>query len=289
MTIPLPGRFLPLVPGTFRALAHRDFRRLWVGQVVSLSGRWMQSVAQGWLVFRLTGSAFHLGLVGFFTFLPILLFALPAGVAADRLPRRRMLLWTQSASMLLAFALAALTWLEIVQVWHIATLAFLLGTVGALDIPVRQSLLQDLVGREDLPNAIALNSLAFNATRVVGPSIAGFLIAAWGEALVFIINGVTFTAVLAGLLLMEHQHTPVGPGRTSWTGEIRLAFRYAATEPRMRVILALVMVTSIFATPYSILLPAFAGQVLQVGSRGLGFMMGAAGAGACSRRHARLW
>ena len=149
MSIPLPGRVLPLFPRTLGAFRHRNFRLLWIGQFVSLSGRWMQSVAQGWLVLRLTDSAFYLGLVGFCTFAPVLLFALFAGVAADHLPRRRALLWTQGASMVLALLLAALTGFGVVRAWHVAAIAFGVGIAGAFDIPIRQSFLQDLVGRDD--------------------------------------------------------------------------------------------------------------------------------------------
>jgi len=280
MSFPLPGRILPLAPGTFRALGHRDFRDLWIGLLVSLTGRWMQSVAQGWLVLRLSDSPFQLGLVGFFTFLPVLLFALPAGVVADHLSRRRTLLWTQGVSMVLAFVLALLTWGEWIRVWQVAALAFATGAAGALDIPVRQSLLQDLVGREDLPNAIALNSLAFNSSRMVGPAIAGALIALTGEAFVFLLNGVSFMAVLWALWRMRHRPHVAPARRTSWLGQIRAGLDYAAREPRMRVILALVVVTSLFGAPYTILLPVFARDVLHVGSSGLGYMMGATGLGA---------
>jgi len=280
MSFPLPGRILPLAPATFRALRHRDFRMLWIGMLVSLSGRWMQTVAQGWLVLRLSDSPFLLGLVGFFTFLPVLLFALPAGVAADRLPRRVTLMWTQGLSMVLALALATLTWLEVVQVWHVAVLAFLTGAVGALDIPVRQSLLQDLVGRDDLPNAIALNSLAFNMSRTLGPALAGAMLAFTGEATIFLANGVTYVAVLVALWTMRHRPHVRPAERVSWVGQIRDGIAFAAREPRMRSVLLLVVVTSVFGAPYTILLPVFARDILQVGSSGLGWMMGAAGLGA---------
>lgn len=280
MAFPLPGRILPLGPGTFRALRHREFRRLWIGLVVSLTGRWMQSVAQGWLVLRLSDSAFQLGLVGFFNFLPVMLFALPAGVAADRLPRRTTLLWTQGAALVLACTLAALTWLEVVQVWHVAVLAFATGAVGALDIPVRQSLLQDLVGRDDLPNAIALNSLAFNSSRTVGPALAGGMLVFTGEAAVFFINGITYAAVLWAVWSMRRRPLARPGERPSWVAEVLVGIRHAAGEPRMRWVLALVVVTSVFGAPYTVLLPVFARDVLHVGSSGLGWMMGAAGLGA---------
>jgi MFS family permease len=280
MSLPLPGRILPLAPHTFRALRHRNFRLLWTGQLVSLTGRWMQSVAQGWLVLRLTDSAFYLGLVGFCTFLPILLFALVAGVAADRLPRRRALLWTQGVAMLLALLLAALTWFDLVRAWHVALIAFGVGITGAFDIPIRQAFLQDLVGRQDLPNAIALNSMAFNGARLVGPAVGGFLLAGYGEAAVFLVNGLSYLAVLAGLATMRLDPASPRPRDGTWAGEILEGLRWALNSTRARVFLALVVVSSLFGFPYSILLPAFARDVLDAGSRGLGLMMGATGLGA---------
>jgi MFS family permease len=280
MAFPLPGRILPIAPGTFRALRHRDFRLLWLGQVVSLTGTWMQFVAQSWLVLRLTDSAFHLGLVGFVNYLPVLLFGLVAGVMADRVARREALLWTQGAAMVLALVLFALTWLERVEFWHVAVLAFLVGTVGSFDIPIRQSLLLDLVGRDDLPNAIALNSLAFNGARVVGPSVAGLVLAGFGEAPVFLINGLSFAAVLTGLALMRPSPAAAAVSRSSWIAEIREGLGYIWRTAEARSILTLVLIASLFGLPYSILLPVFARDLLQVGARGLGFMTGATGLGA---------
>ena len=280
MSIPLPGRILPLAPRTFRALGHRNFRLLWTGQLISLTGRWMQSVAQGWLVLRLSDSPLALGFVGFCNFAPILLFALVAGVAADRVPRRKALMWTQGAAMVLALVLTALTWSEVVQVWHVAVLAFGVGITGAFDIPIRQSLLQDLVGRDDLPNAIALNSLAFNGARLVGPALGGFILAAHGEASVFLINGLTYLAVLISLARMRQKPVPANQRTSSWIGEIREGIGWVRGNSKARVFLTLVMITSVFGLPYTILLPVFARDILDVGSRGLGFMTGATGLGA---------
>jgi MFS family permease len=279
MSIPLPGRDLPLVPRTFRALGHRDFRLLWLGQLVSLTGSWMQSVAQGWLVLRLGNSAFHLGLVGFCNFAPVLLFALVAGVAADRLARRRALYWTQGSAMVLAFTLAALTATGTVRVWHVALLAFGAGTAGAFDIPIRQSLLQDLVGREDLPNAIALNSLAFNGARLLGPALGGLLLAELGEAMVFLVNGLSYLAVLVGLALMRTEPATRRPS-DSWLSGMREGIAWVRGSRKARLFLALVSISSVFGLPYSILLPVFARDVLGVGARGLGFLTGATGLGA---------
>ncbi|HXV77707.1 MAG TPA: MFS transporter [Candidatus Polarisedimenticolaceae bacterium] len=279
MSIPLPGRTLPLVPTGFGALRHRNFRLLWIGQFVSLIGRWMQSVAQGWLVLELSGSAFDLGFVGFCSFSPILLFALVGGAAADRVRRRRALLWTQGTAMVLALSLALLTALGIVEVWHIAVIAFGVGVTGAFDIPIRQSLLQDLVGRADLPNAIALNSLAFNGARLIGPALAGVLLAAAGEATVFLLNALSYLAVLFGLVRMRAVPGVMRvPG--TWLAEMREGVRWVASSAKARVILSLVVISSVFGLPYSILLPVFARDVLDVGSRGLGFLTGATGLGA---------
>ena len=240
----------------------------------------MQSVAQGWLVLRLSDSPLALGFVGFCTFAPILLFALVAGVAADRVPRRKALMWTQGAAMLLALVLAALTWSDVVRVWQVALIAFGVGIAGAFDIPIRQSLLQDLVGREDLPNAIALNSLAFNGARLIGPAVGGFVLAAWGEASVFLINGLSYLAVLISLVRMRLEPLPENRRTSSWVLEIREGIHWVKGNSKARVFLTLVMVTSVFGLPYTILLPIFARDILDVGSRGLGFMTGATGLGA---------
>jgi len=280
MTIPLPGRILPLVPGTFRALRHRNFSLFWTGQLISLTGTWMQSVAQGWLVLRLSNSAFMLGLVGFCAFSPVLLFTLLGGVAADRVPRKAALLLTQTLAMAQAALLTALSASGVVQVWHVALLALLLGTVNAFDVPIRQSFLYDLVGREDLPNAIALNSMAFNGARLVGPAVAGLILATVGETACFFLNAVSFLAVLAGLAMIR-VGAPAGDAEGgSWLAGIREGIAYAWRTPRVRTILLLVAVSSVFGMSYSVLMPAIARDVLGGNQRTLGFLMGAAGAGA---------
>lgn len=279
MTFPLPGRILPLAPGTFRALRHRDFRLLWIGQLVSLVGTWMQSVAQGWLVLRLSDSVFQLGLVAFFAYLPVLLLSLVGGMAADRVGRRQALVRTNAASMLLAAALAVLTWGDWIRVWHVAVLAFCFGAVTAFDIPIRQSFLQDLVGREDLANAIALNSMAFNSARLVGPAVAGLLVAWKGEVVCFALNAASYLAVVAVLGVMG-RHEVARQENGGWVSGVREGLAYGWRTPRVRVILALVAVSSIFGMPYAVLMPAFARDVLGVGSAGLGTLLGATGAGA---------
>ncbi len=280
MSVPLPGRILPLAPGTFRALRNREFRLLWSGQVVSLTGSWMQSVAQGWLVLRLTDSAFYLGLVGFCTFAPVLMLGLAAGVAADRLPRRNSLLWIQGAAMLIALTLGLLTLSGAVRVWQVALLAFAQGTTAAFDIPIRQSFLQDLVGRDDLPNAIALNSMAFNGARLAGPALAGAVLPSFGEAACFLLNAVSFSAVLTGLALIRPPGRRRSERPASWTRSVREGLGYATRSARVRAVLALVMISSVCGMPYSILMPIFARDVLRVGAGGLGVLMGATGLGA---------
>lgn len=281
MPIPFQGRVLPLAPGTFRALAHRNFRLFWLGQLVSLTGSWMQSLAQGWLVLRLTNSPFQLGLVGFCAFLPILLFALVGGLAADRVRRRRALLWTQGLATAQALTLTILTWTGRIQAWEVAVLAFALGTINAFDIPIRQSFLHEMTGRDDLQNAIALNSLAFNAARLIGPAIAGLVLAAAGETVCFLINTVSYVAVLAALAAIR-----VAPAARedaeegAWLAGIRDGLAYAWREARVRRLLALVSVSSVFGMPYSVLMPAVARDVLGGSERTLGYLMGASGAGA---------
>src|SRR6266850_1679066 len=187
----------------FRSLRHRNFRLYWVGQLVSLIGTWMQSVAQGWLMHRLTDSAFMLGLLGFMQFLPVLLLSLWAGVIADRMDKRRLLYLTQGAALLQAAVLAAVVLAGVVRPWMVLELAFVFGIINAFDLPVRQSFLVDLVGKEDLSNAIAVNSAAFNAARVIGPAFAGVLVATIGEGGCFVINAVSYLAVLYSLTLMR--------------------------------------------------------------------------------------
>ncbi len=280
MSTPLPGRILPLAPGTFRALRHRNFVLYWSGQLVSLVGTWMQTVAQGWLVLRLSNSPFYLGFVGFCAFVPILLFTLLGGVVADRVARRRALLLTQTLSMLLAFALAALTWTGVVQVWHVALLAFALGTVNAFDMPLRQSFLFELVGRDDLPNAIALNSIAFNSARLIGPALAGLVLAAYGETACFTLNALSFVAALVGLTLIRVGRVAPGPTDRSWARGILDGISFAWRTPQVRVILLMVAVSSTFGMQYSVLMPAIARDVLGGDQRTLGFLVGSAGAGA---------
>jgi MFS family permease len=263
-----------------RALAHRDFRLFLSGQLISLIGTWMQGVAQSWLVYRLTGSSVLLGLVGFVGQIPVLLLAPVGGSLADARSRHRIIKGTQTAAMILAFALAGLTLAGWVQLWHIFTLAGLLGIVNAFDIPARQSFLVQLVGRDDLMNAIALNSSMFNAARILGPAIAGVLVAAVGEGWCFFLNGVSYLAVLVGLLMMHPKPQPRQPEGETPLGRIVEGFAFVARTAPIRAILLLLGLVSLCGMPYSVLMPIFADRILDAGARGLGILMGAAGVGA---------
>jgi MFS family permease len=271
-----PGRR----PAVLRALAHRDFRLFIGGQLVSLIGTWMQGVAQSWLVYRLTGSSVLLGLVGFVGQIPVLLLSPLGGSLADARSRHRIIIVTQAVAMLLASALAGLTLAGRVQLWHIFALAGLLGVVNAFDIPARQSFLVQLVGRDDLMNAIALNSSMFNAARIVGPAIAGVLVAAVGEGWCFFLNGVSYLAVLAGLLLMHPKPQPDRPKGETPLGRIVEGFVFVARTAPIRTILLLLGLVSLAGVPYSVLMPIFADRILHAGARGLGILMGASGCGA---------
>ena len=267
-------------PAVLRALAHRDFRLFICGQLISLIGTWMQGVAQSWLVYRLTGSSVLLGLVGFVGQIPVLLLSPLGGSLADSRSRHRIIIGTQTVAMLLAFVLAGLTLAGRVQLWHIFALAALLGIVNAFDIPARQSFLVQLVGRDDLMNAIALNSSMFNAARILGPAIAGVLVAAIGEGWCFFSNGVSYLAVLAGLLLMHPKPQPNRPEGETPLGRIVEGFAFVARTAPIRAILLLLGLVSLAGMPYSVLMPIFADRILHAGARGLGILMGASGVGA---------
>jgi MFS family permease len=268
------------LPATLRALRFRNFRLFLGGQLISLIGTWMQSVAQSWLVYRLTGSPALLGAVGFAGQIPIFLVAPLGGIVADRYNRRRVVIATQAASMVLAFALAALTLTGTVQIWHIFVLAALMGCVNAFDIPARQAFVVEMVGRADLMNAIALNSSMFNASRVAGPAIAGILVAAVGEGWCFFGNAVSYIAVLAGLLAMRVEaRASAEPHASPWLA-IREGFQFVAANPPVYAVLGLLGVVSLTGMPYAVLMPIFADRILHGGAQALGWLMGAAGAGA---------
>lgn len=263
----------------FASLAHRQYRRYWTGLFLSNIGTWMQSVAQGWLVLRLSNSALLLGLVGFAGSIPTLLLAPLAGVAADRLDRRTLLLATQSTQMACAFTLAAATALGFVSVGLVAAVATVNGIANALTVPSHQSLFLDLVGREDLTNAIALNSMQFNLSRVIGPMLAGLTIAAFGEAACFGLNGISFVAILIPLATLPPLPTSRRRPRSAWI-DLRSGLRYAGRHPLIPQLLAIAAAIAVFGTPAVTMAPLFARRLLGVGPEGLGGMLTAVGLGA---------
>lgn len=262
------------------ALAHRNFRLFFFGQGVSLIGTWMQNVAQGWLVYELTNSPFYVGLVSALGSLGVLLLSIYAGIVADRTNKHRLVLATQALSMLPAFALAALVWTNAVAVWHVAALAAFLGVVNAFDIPARQAFIVELVGKEDLMSAIALNSAAFNAARVLGPAVAGALIGTLGVGICFFLNGASYCAVLAGLLAMRlPPYVPAPRADSVWAG-LREAVAFIRGDRRVSTLVLLVALLSIFGFPYLVMMPVFARDVLDQGAAGYGVMMASVGMGA---------
>jgi MFS family permease len=271
---------LPHVSTRFRALQHRNFQLFFAGQLISLIGTWMQSTAQLWLVYRLTNSAALLGVFGFANQIPILVLASVGGYVGDRYNRHLGVIWTQTASMILAFVLAALTLTHLIQVWHLIFIAFLVGVVNAFDVPIRQAFLVQMVGKEDLPNAIALNSSIFNGARVVGPAVAGVAIAWIHEGWCFFLNGVSFVAVILALLAMRIPKSEVKPHLGSPLRNFLEGFRFAMNDWPIRSSLLLLSVLGLFGLQYSVFLPVFARDLLHRGARGFGFLLSTAGVGA---------
>ena len=264
----------------FRALRHRNFRLFFFGQGTSLIGTWMQNIAQGWLVLQLTNSAFWVGVVSALGSLPILVASLPAGVFVDRVNKHRLVILTQSLSALQALVLAVLLWTHRIALWQVAVIAVFLGMVNAGDAPARQAFMVELVGKDDLSNAIALNSTAFNAARVVGPSIAGVLISLVGLAWCYFLNAVSYLAVIWGLIAMRLP--PFVPPRRAGSGwaQFREGARFVRGDRRVLALVTLMGVRSVFGFPYLVMMPVFARDVLHAGARGLGIMMAATGDGA---------
>ena len=263
-----------------RSLKHRNFQLFFSGQLISLIGTWMDTIAEAWLVYRLTGSSLLLGTVSFASQIPIFLLAPVGGVVADRWNRRKVVIATQAASMVLAFILAMLTLTKRVTVWEVIVLAAGLGVVNAFDVPARQAFLVEMVGREDLMNAIALNSAMFNGARIVGPSIAGILVASFGEGWCFFANSMSYIAVIAGLLMMRIPPRHIERKVASAFEHIAEGFRFVHEKAPIRAVLLLVGVVSLVATPYAVLMPIFAAHILHGNARTLGVLMGAAGLGA---------
>ncbi len=265
--------------GAFRALRHRNYRLYFIGQLTSLAGTWMQSAAQAWLVLGLTNSSLMLGVVSFAQFLPILLVGLFAGVVVDRIDRRRMLLGTQTLLMLSAFMLAGLTWSGTVQVWHVIALAAFNGTVSSFDMPGRQSFVVEMVGYEDLANAIALNSIMFNSARMLGPAAAGILIAWLGIGTCFFLNGVSFLAVIWSLYLMVVPARTIAGAGTAMFKQLREGLEYVWRHRQIFQQMVLAAVSNGFGYTYLVLVPVFARNVLHGGASAYGFLVAIQGLG----------
>jgi MFS family permease len=264
----------------FGALRHRDFRLFWIGQLVSQIGTWMQSVAQAWLVLELTQSPLQLGIVSALQFTPILFLSPIGGALSDRFAKRRVLLISQTAMKLQALVLAVLVWSGHIQYWHVAVLAAIYGLGRAIDIPARQAYVTDLVGRSDLANAVALNSVVMNGARIVGPAIAGLLIAAFGVALAFLLNGVSFVAVLIALLAIRTEGRPDPAGRLGIREGVLGALNYAARTPPVAFTLGLMVIVSLLVLNFNVVVPLVARDVLNLGAHGFGLLMSALGSGA---------
>jgi MFS family permease len=282
----LPPEVLPLrarqfrIPKTFSAMRHPNFQIYVAGQLVSLMGTWMQIIGQGWLVYELSHSEQALGVVGFASAIPALVITPWAGVVLDRVSKRAVMVLTQIAAMLLAFVLAVLTYTDVVEVWHIVLLAVFLGAVNAFDGPARQAFVVEMVGREDLPNAIAINSMTFNGARIVGPAIGGLILYYVGAAWCFFLNGLSFLAVIGGLLILQIPRQEPRQTKLSPWQQLTSGFRYAASTPALRALILLALVFSVFGVSYTTVLPAFVDKVLRHDAQGFGTLNAFLGMGA---------
>jgi MFS family permease len=265
---------------TFVAFKYRNYRLWYLGQLVSLMGSWMQMTAQGYLVFQLTKSPAFLGYVGFAAGAPTWLFMLYGGVIADRLPRRTLLICTQAAMMCLAFVLAALTFTGLVRPWHIILLASFMGVAMAFDVPARQAFVLELVARKDMANAIALNSTMFNSATAVGPAVAGLIYALFGPAWCFLVNAISFVAIIVALLLMRIDLEPKEARKVSTLAELREGLKYAFHEPMIRTVIIVVGATSLFGFSFATLIPAWAVKILHGDATTNGYLQSARGVGA---------
>jgi len=264
----------------FASLHNRDYRLYYLSQLVSLNGTWMQTVAQSWLVYRLTGSSTMLGVVTFSALFPVLLLTLPAGALADRVDRRKLLIAAHSLAALQAIILAALTLTGLIQVWHIIIMALLLGIIHAVEIPARHAFIAHSVPRDHLGNAIALNSSAFNVARFIGPALAGWMVAHTGEGWVFVLNAVSYMVILFGFLQMRGNYQPEHVTDEPTLTRILDALRYAHRHKTIRDVLLLVAAASVALAGVSVLMPVFATHIYEGDSRTLGLLLGALGAGA---------
>jgi MFS family permease len=273
-----PGRGL-------RAFRHRNYQLFFGGQLISLVGTWMQQVAQAWLVLELTGDALWLGVVAAAQFVPVMIFGLFGGLLADALPKRQTAFATQAVMMTLAAILAVLTLTGVVEVWMIVVLALLLGCANAIDMPVRQSFVVEIVGRSDIGNAVALNSAMFNAARILGPAVAGLTIGAFGSGVAFAINAASFAAVLVALAAMDGSalRTPELPPRprsgAQVVEQLREGIAYVRDTPPVLLAILVIGLVSTFGMNFSVVIPAFAKEVLGLEAEGYGFLMAASGVG----------
>ena len=265
----------------FRALNHRNFRIFFMGQFVSRVGFWMQNVAQAWLVYRLTESSLMLGLVAFAGQVPTLIFGLLAGVVADRFSRYQVILLMLVFSLIQALVLGILTVGGWITAWQVFALALVAGTIQAFEMPARQSFLMEIVGRDDITSAVALNSTLVNGARVIGPALAGLFVAQFGEGICFLFNGMTFMPIILGFLAMRlPPRMETDQPQSSTATFIREGITYAVHTPAIRLLLILISLISLISTPYTVLMPIFAGDILHSGPNGMGMLMGAAGVGA---------
>lgn len=266
----------------FAALTYRNFRLFWVGSVISLTGTWMHSAAQGWLVFELTNSPFYLGLTSTASTLPILLFTLLGGVVADRMSKKSIIMTTQIVLMVIALIMATIVSAGVVKVWHVLIIAFLIGSVHSFEIPARQSFFIEMVGRENLLNAIALNSAAFHAARMAGPAVAGVIMGIWSIAACFYINTLSFIAAIVALIKMrfrpEDEKRPAQ--KKGLYKEFAEGVKYILSNQKVFTLILSVGIISFFGFPYITFLPVYAKEILKTGATGLGILMGCAGAGA---------
>ena len=269
----------------WRALGHRNYRLFFGGQLVSLVGTWMMAVAQSWLVLELTHDAFILGLIAAVQFIPVLILGLFGGIIADALPKRRTLVVTQGSGAILSLIMAALVFTGVVQVWHVFVVAFLLGIRNSVDMPTRQAFSVEMVGRQDIGNAVALNSAMFNGARVIGPALAGLAIGAFGIALAFLIDAISYLAVIGALLAMDEQalHTRPGIARpgsmTEVMGNLREGLHYVGTTPVVMLAISVIGLVSTFGMNFNVIVPPLTQEVLHSDAAGYGFLMAAMGMG----------
>ncbi len=264
----------------FSAFGHRNYRLFWSGNLVSLVGSWMQSTALSWLVYKMTGSEFLLGLIGFSNAIPLLILSPLGGVLVDRVRKQKLILATQFGMMTSAFLLAYLTWFGHIQIWQLFCITIFNGMLLAIDAPGRQSFIYELVGKEDLMNAIGMNSVAFNSARIIGPAIAGQLVGWFGEAGCFLGNGLSFLAVLFALMMMKLPPREPIIQKKSFADDIKQGFKYMAGHPTIRGLLTMVAVPSVLIMSYPTLMPVFAKEVFHKDAGGYGILMSSVGVGA---------